>query len=208
MTTETETDTRQRNNELLPLVMSGDAAAREEMILLNMPLATFKVDAYLSCFPHLEYLREDLISEGYVALVDAVNRAVNGGVRNPTGYLSVAIQKQIGQSIDAELFATSKHSARYWRGQGDEPVPLQKVPNSDYVLAELEYDTRKKDDLKELIVGCCESDEECAIVDLRMKGYKDDEIARQLDIPKTTVFMLRRELHERCLATGEIVSDS
>lgn len=43
----TELDTKRRNVELLPLVAAGDKAARDEMIVLNMPLVAFKVDSTL-----------------------------------------------------------------------------------------------------------------------------------------------------------------
>lgn len=209
MTTVTDTDTKQRNAELLPFVAAGDQSARDEMVVLNMPLVSFKVDAYLSCFPHLEYLRDDLVSEGNVALIEAVDRcrSCNGGSINPIGYLSVAIHKQIGHFVDSEIFANPDRTTRFRRQQGKDPERSHKVPNSDFVLSELFQDTRKEAELLELILDCCESEEERAIVDLRIKGYKDDEIASQLEMSKTAVFMLRRELYQRCLATGEIVSD-
>lgn len=205
----TDLDTKKRNIELLPLVAAGDEAAREEMIVLNMPLVTFKVDAYLSCFPHLEYLRDDLVSEGNVALVEAVNRCreCGGGAINPIGYLSVAIHKQIGHFVDNEVFAHGERTTRLRRQQGRDLDRVHKVSNSDYVLASLEFDTRKEGDLLEAILGCCETDEERAIVDLRIKGYVDEEIASQLEISKTTIFMLRRELYQRCIVAGEITSD-
>lgn len=205
----TEVETKQRNNELFDLVVGGSKVARDEMIVLNMPLVTFKVDAYLSCFPHLEYLRDDLVGEGNLALVEVMNHIGTGNVKagNVTGYLSLSIQKRIGQAIDGEMFTTSKHSVRRWRREGENANPLHKVPNSDFVLSQLENDTRKEADLLDAILDCCESDEERAIVDLRIKGYKDDEIASQLEISKTTIFMLRRQLYQRCIAAGEIISD-
>jgi hypothetical protein len=146
------------NAALYALVAKGDKAAREEMITNNMPLVLFKVDSYLACFPHLAYLRDDLVGEGNLELVVTVNR-INGGIAvdYPTGYLSVAIQMALGRFIDNELYSSDR-SARRSRSSGDELESLHKVPNSDFVIGELEFDPRKEADLLELIVGCCESE--------------------------------------------------
>lgn len=202
------TDIRERNNALYPRVARGDKEARDELIELNMPLVAIKVDDYLTCFPHLSYLTDDLVGEGNLALVSACDKIMRGEVTNDnlTGYLRVSIHNVIGHYVDDELHSSDR-SARRRRQNGEDPQRFHKVPNSNYVLDELSHDPRAEADLHELILGCCDSDEERAIVDLRIKGYKDDEIARQLDISKTTVFMLRRELYQRCLATGEITSD-
>ena len=202
----TTTSPREANDRLYARVAKGDKAARDEMIVANMPLVTFKVSAYLQVFQNLEYLREDIIGEANLALVEAVDKMSAGDVGSPTGYMSVSIQKAIGHFIDSELYSSDR-SARRGRQNGDELEPFHKVPNSDFVIGELEFDPRKEADLLELIVGCCESDEERAIVDLRQKGYVDAEIARLLDIPLTTTYMLRRELYQRVLATGEVAAD-
>ena len=200
--------TSDRNSQLATLVSRGGKAARDEMIESNMAIVAGKVNDYLICFPHLAYLKDDLIGDGNLALVDAADRIMRGEVadKNLMGYLRVAVAIAIGHSIDAELYSSDR-SARRHRQNGEDPHPFHKVPNSDHVLSELGHDPRPETELLNLIVSQCETDEERAIVDLRMKGYKDDEIARQLDIPKTTIFMLRRELYQRCLETGEIVSD-
>ena len=202
------TDTRQRNDELHQRIAKGDKKARDQLIELNLPLATMKVDDYLACFPRLEYLRDDLIGDGQLALVDAANRLQSAGkVKDATSYLRVAIQKAIGNVIDTELYGKDRDARRQPDDASYNRQQLAKVCNSDHVIGELEHDPRKEADLLELIVGCCESDEERAIVDLRRKGYVDAEIAKTLDIPLTTTYMLRRELYQRVLATGEILPD-
>lgn len=197
------------NEELYPLVARGDHGARNAMIEANIGLVKFKAEAFVAQFPHLEYLHDDMIGEGNLGLVEAVDRIRDGVVGNGTnitGYLSVAMQKSIGHLVDNELYSSDR-TARRARQNGDDLESLHKVPNSDHILGELEFDPRRETDLLELIVGCCESDEERAIVDLRKKGYVDIEIARQLDIPRSTVCMLRLELYKRVIATGEVVAD-
>jgi hypothetical protein len=197
------------NEELFPLVAARDQKSRDALIEANMALVKFKADAYIAMFPHLEYLRDDMIGEGNLSLVEAVDRIRDGVVSNAgniTGYLSIAVQKSIGHLIDNELYSSDR-TARRDRLNGDEPRPLHKVPDSEHVIGELEFDPRKEVDLLELILGCCETDEERAIVDLRTKGYVDIEVARQLDIPRSTVQLLRLDLYRRVVATGEVVAD-
>ena len=206
------TDTRRRNDGLCRLIAQGSKAARDELVELNMPLVVLKVDGYLACFAHLEYLRDDLIAEGNLALVQAVTRMQEGEVKDATSYMSTSIQKAIGHFIDGELYTPSgsrgARTARRRHGDGDDAQTFHKVPNSEFVLDKLYYDPSQEAELLDLIRAQCESDEERAIVDLRIKGYVDSEIAKALDIPLTTTFMLRRELYQRVLATGEVTSDS
>ena len=202
------TDTTRRNDELYGRITQGDSLAISEMIEANIPLVKSKVEGFLTAFPHLEYLRDEMIGEGNLALCEAVNLMRTAKpIARPSGYLTAAILKGIGNFIDSELY-TSDRTARRRRSNGDDQEQLCKVSNSDSVLGSLDYDPRPEAELLDLIQGCCESDEERAIVDLRIKGYVDDEIARQLDIPKTTVFMLRRGLYKRVLATGEVTPES
>lgn len=203
-------DIKETTTALYPRVVAGDTTASGEMIEVNMPVVGLKVNDLLQVCPHFEYLRDDLVGEGNLALVEAVARIARGDVKNTniTSYLWTAVMKSIGNFIDEELFSdTSGRTVRSRRSAGVDQTPSTKAPNSDFVLGNLEYDPRGEAELLDLIQGCCESDEERAIVDLRIKGYVDSEIARQLDIPKTTVFMLRRELYQRVLATGEVTPD-
>lgn len=204
------TDIRQRNDDLYPRVVAGDRAAIDEMICMNMPIVCIKVDDLVGCFPGLAYLRDEMIGEGNLGLVESINKLVGSNPQkkvNPTGYINVAVQRSIGNLTDREL-NTSDRTARHRRQHDQEPNSTHKVPDSERVLSQLDYDPNKEVELLDLILGCCQSDEERAIVDLRIKGYVDREIAKTLDIPLTTVFMLRRELYQRVLATGEVQPES
>ena len=71
----------QRNNELYPAVVAGDAAAREAMILNNLGLVVTKANALICQVPGVAYLRDDLVSAGNIGLVTAVNQIAAGRVR-------------------------------------------------------------------------------------------------------------------------------
>src|SRR5689334_13872772 len=92
------------NDELYPLVAAGDKAAHERMILNNVDLVEWRVDEFVRRVPSAETLRDDLISEGYLALTQAVDDLCNGESQcsNPTGYLSTAIQFAIEKYDDRQ----------------------------------------------------------------------------------------------------------
>ena len=64
----------EKNAALFERVAAGDAAAREEMIVGNMPLAVAKVESFLRCFPGVAHLRDDLTSAAFTGLIKAVNQ--------------------------------------------------------------------------------------------------------------------------------------
>jgi DNA-directed RNA polymerase specialized sigma subunit len=196
--------TREDNIAFYERILSGDKAAAEEMILRNRKLVCENVKNYLTEFSFARYLENDLIGEGELALVTAVNQLVNGecGSKriNPTGYLSVAITHAI---------------AAFTEEQGPVRVPgrtqRQKRLDGEVIyrpvaLGEAEDDLTDPDrlrDLQEEIDDVCESDEDRMIVSLRSQGYNDRQIAEQLGLPWSAVYRLRRDLYKRFLtATG------
>ena len=74
--------TIEKNNELFPAVVAGDAAAREAMIVNNLGLVVVKADSLIRQMPSVAYLRDDLVSAGYIGLVRAVNKVPTGRVRH------------------------------------------------------------------------------------------------------------------------------
>lgn len=196
---------RELNDELYPLVVAGDEAARERMIEVNMPLVTNKVDTFLAVFPHLEYLRDDLMSEGFIGLCIAVNKMAEGGPRqnaNPTGFMSYKIHYQLGDLADKEA-GTGAHpnTLRALRKAGK--AAAQQVEADPDILppatGDETIDPMAMTDLIDEIESCCEDENELEIVRLRAKGYVDQEIADQLHIPLTTTYMLRRGIYARFL---------
>lgn len=77
-------------------------------------------------------------------------------------------------------------------------VPIDKIPDDAF-----SYDPRQLENLWQTIESCCEGELELTIVRLRAEGYVDREIAERVDLPLTTIFVMRREIYARFLeATG------
>lgn len=177
-------------------VRMGNVEARERMILGYTALVMHKVDSWLSVFPTLAYLCDDMVSEGFYAVTKAINKIAEGDLpetNNPTGYVSVAIHNGISN------FAMDEATIRVPRSV----APDQRASVSVRVFEGLETDMaammdhEELVDLKDILDSLCLTEYDSAIMDLRTRGYTDAEVASELGLPPTTVYMLRRELYER-----------
>jgi DNA-directed RNA polymerase sigma subunit (sigma70/sigma32) len=196
---------RDENDELYAAVIAGDEAAKKRMIEGNMPLVLLRVDAYIRCFPGVEHLRDDMASEGFLGLCTAVNKLSESEVReksNATGYLNWWINSSIGQVVDSEGgVGASARTVRNHRKAG-KAIVKQVTDDVDAVRPDVVVDPMAMTDLRDLIDACCESEEERMIVRMREEQYpcgSDREIAAALNLPYSTVYMMRREIYRRFL---------
>lgn len=193
---------REKNNELYSRVMAGDEQARQQMIEGNMALVGNKVNAFIRGHPQAGHLRDDLRSAGYIGLVQAVNamdKHENPENPNPTGYLSIAIHREIKRLADGEALISvpdrTQRDARKENRQIKAPTVHQGIPKS--------FDDQKQDspleviELRDLLDSCCESDDERTILRMREEGYSDRDIADAIGLSHTTTYMMRRELEKR-----------
>ena len=159
------------NERLYLLVREGNADARQEMITNNMPLVIAIVDGYLKVNQDFAYLRDDLTSEGFLRLVQAVSDLAdsNRRVRKPTAYLS--------RSIRYSIFKNARHS----------PYQLATMDTTKRSLAFCS-DSIERVDTQDLIDQCCETDLDRQIIGLRKQGNTFAEIAETVRLaPQTTV---------------------
>lgn len=194
-----ETASREQNDLLYPAVVSGDEAAIDKMIRINMPFVLSKVESYILAYPDIEYLRDDMVGEGLQELVVAVRKMAEepSEAPNPTGYISFRIQKAIGNVIAGEHGnGACTETVRKRRRSGEEF--LRQVPMPD-ALPEQSVDPTAMPELRDLLYASCETEIDRQIIDLRERGYRDSEIAGIIDTPLTTTYMLRRAIYARFL---------
>lgn len=197
------------NDRLYLLVVAGDSAAKEEMIISNLSLVPVKVQSYLLHFPQCEHLRDDLISQGFVAVVEAVNNMIGNEIDepNPTGYISQCIQYALGDLMDQEATVrVPKRTYLEHKAAGHEihrPEREATVGFEDVLEREARTDPRSMVDLRDELAGCCECRWDKSILRLREQGYSDADIAQQLGIPKTTAYMMRRGIYARFLERNQ-----
>jgi hypothetical protein len=200
-----------RNNTLCQRLLAGDTSAREEMILANMDLVQQKVGRFLQEFPRYQYLADDLLSEGYLGLVQAVDRIAKGQLRNdrPTAFLSLYIHEAFATCINNEQLIQVPARTRRHLTKQDRPLPpVMSVPLSEAKLEHKAVDGSGTSELYDELLGCCECDVEREILELRGQGHKDPSIAAILDLSQYTVYMTRRELYERFLERNPEMKES
>ena len=184
-----------RNNELFPAVVAGDLLARQTLIEENMALVVVKADSLIKRLPLLHYLRDDLISAGYVGLVSGVNEIAQGRLkdgRTVTKYLGESAlhamllllphEKTIYVSWYSSYVARNPASVPWDPRPIDPPAVANIIPESieapqSYAVVEL----------RDTLAACCKSDLDRDLLRLREEGYTLIEIAAQLHVPKTTL---------------------
>jgi DNA-directed RNA polymerase specialized sigma24 family protein len=194
--------TVEKNNQLFPAVVAGDAAARDAMIEGNMALVVVKADALIRRMPTVAYLRDDLVSAGHVGLVKAVDKAVKGRIRSMK-----ALNAYIGRCVTREMLELlprersihvprkSCDAARKNDHPIQAPVVLNMVPEWLQAHSQLAVVA-----LRDTLDACCKSPTERECLRLREAGHTFQEIADALAMPLTTVYGLFRVLRDRVFA--------
>ena len=119
---------------------------------------------------------------------------------NPTGYISVAITHEIARVAEKEsamgLTSIPEPENGPSRGSDDDvPEVGHNVPES--IIDANESAVQGLFDLRDMLDSCTEREEERTLLRMREKGYSDREIAEALNMSRTSVQRLRKELEER-----------
>jgi RNA polymerase sigma factor (sigma-70 family) len=156
--------TSEENKSLYARIKQGDENARQQMITGYMPLVVDVVDTFLKSRPHLEYLRDDLMSEGFLNLTSSVTKFVVRDVDEPTAYLASTLRRAIAEVV-CEIGDKPGCAERYTFG-----------PDS----------TEEIDILDELDAACL-TDLDRKLVELRRAGFTFYEIAEAVERSRPTV---------------------
>jgi hypothetical protein len=207
-----ETLDAEKNAALFERVAAGDAAAREEMIVGNMPLAVAKVESFIRCFPRVAHLRDDLTSAAFTGLVKAVNQMAEGcdikdsAKWNPTDCIGSWINRELGRLTEDETCIRVPHTSKdRARTEGEELTPPL-VGNA--IPERFEVPSYEKElEMRDLIDSCCNCVEERTFVAMREARHTLVEIA--VAIHKTRMFTQRmgRELDARVQRKLKAVRD-
>lgn len=125
--------TDEENEALYHRIRTGDTAAISEMIERNMPGVISRVGEFLRLYPRFSYLRDDLVSEGFMALTKTVNRfTVIEAEKHPSGRIVFEIDRALGSYSDTEVGSgmMSERSVRRHRKHQDIPGRLPFDVNS------------------------------------------------------------------------------
>lgn len=197
-----ETLNTETNLELAPLVAAGDDAARRRMIEGNMALVVSKVDAYIHFFPQYAYLRDDLTSAGFTGLVLAVNHMAEEGCGSatPVEYIGVSIARELGELAEETetLIRIPRETQRLATAKGERiKAPVASTNGLETCTHE---SAEAVVDMRDLIASCCGSDEERTYVRMREAGHKLQEISAAVNMPLSSLHVMKEALYRRVLA--------
>ena len=155
--------------------------AIENMVVSNIPLVILKAETYVNLHNNLEFLQDDLISEGLLALNTAVQDLADsdtpedGG--NCTAYLSTRVLWALCNYVDKEEY---------------QQIPTGYAPPGPHVI-----DPRDIVEARDLLESACLTPEDHVIIQMREKGSTDQEIADSLNIPRRAVNFMRQDIFNR-----------
>jgi hypothetical protein len=201
----------ERNVALFERVLAGDAAAREEMIVGNMPLAVVKVESFIRCLPGIAHLRDDLTSSAFTGLVKAVNQMADGtalkyeGNWNPTDCIGAWINRELGELIETEGIVPPHTSKNRARAQGKEltlPTIVNVIPERFEVPS---YE--RELEMRDLIESCCACEEERTFIAMREAGYTLAEIAAAINRSVASTYRMGKSLDARVQHKLEAIRD-
>lgn len=193
-------------------VVAGDAAAREEMITGNLPLAIANVESFVRRFPGTAHLRDDLTSAAFTGLVKAVNQMATGcQIRhpetwNPTECIGTWINRELGEVLDLEatirLPARSKYRAQAAGEELKAPTVQHDIPERFEVPS---YE--KELEMRDLIESCCTCEDERTFVAMREAGHTLVEIAAAIGKSRMFTQRMGKQLEARVMRKWEALRD-
>ncbi len=147
----------------------------------HLRLAISIVGRYMLFFD-CNHLFDDLSGAAFEGVVVAANRLHTLKHNNVTGYIVRYIHNFVSVAL--------KKSPVVPTPRGHVPVKIKQIDH---------HDCGYSDDFvqSDILDNLTRTKEERNIVDLRIKGYTDQEIANTLKIPTTRVFRIRKTLKER-----------
>lgn len=201
---------KDRNQLLYSQVQGGSVAAAEALITENMPLVVVKVGDFLDAHPQHAHLRDDLVSEGNVALVEWVQRLTrpHEAIKNLSGSLKKALVRAMQSLCDRDaglgVCDRTMQRRRALAKSGAAVDELPTVAGGDNLDSLPESAGRRHTELREEIASCCKTDFERDVVRLREAGYVDAEIGEQLGKHPDTVRQARKRIEARYHSCYEI----
>lgn len=181
---------RETNVELYSQVQAGDPTSINAMIENNLPYVHWRVRSFLTEWPIYANLEDELISSGYDSVVTSVHALVGKehANPNPTGYISTAIYRSIIKVIKQ---LASNIASRQTK------KPTKVVPLKPHRCSKPAPCDSKQRELMDEILGCCESDNERLVIQMKADGCTEREISSRVGIPQQSLNRLINDIYTR-----------
>ncbi len=170
---------REENEKLFRKILDGKRAAKR-LVEGNMAYVVSKVKSFLYEYTGFEFLRDDLISEGFLVLTRIAENVAQNGEMNeedfsPQGMISVSLRNAWINMIRVE----------------------REIPLTDAIAETHIHSEADVVDLKLDILSCCENDRERQVVEYRCQGLGDENIGAMFGVTKARIGQIRNKIFER-----------
>lgn len=176
-------DSNQRDMEFIRGLPEGPErrVAIDKIITANVPLVFTKANTYINLHNDVEFLCDDLISEGLVALTLAVFDLASMETPDDGGNCTAFIATRIVWAM-CKFVEKDEH---------------QQIPKGYSPPGPIIIDPRDEIETQDLLKSTCNTPEDHVIIDMRKKGCNDQEIADCLGLSRRAVNFTRNEIMNR-----------
>jgi hypothetical protein len=177
----------ERLNELSPALARNDISQENlnEIILGFIRIAFYLVNKISL---RKDYQRLWLQAEALYALTRAVDRAKGRQIENLKGYFVTTVDRHIKYKSSIIKVPPSSNRARVKRGLNAIHITVTKLLKSTAIT------TNKTAQILEEIRVCAEDEVERQIIELKRAGFKDLDVAEQLNCSRQYVSRVKRKI--------------
>lgn len=183
-------------HEIYLRLLAGDRSQRDVLIIAAQRLVKLAVGRFIERNYDARYLREDLHSEGTLALIQAVDVLCDGrsAVENVAGYLRLQVKSACRDYFDNDGTVGSGKSTKSNRrraGLDSKDKPCVPISACD----DLPSDERQA--VLYRLLSLCETEEERQIVRLRAERMTDAQIGNTIGLTQQTINRRRQKIECR-----------
>jgi DNA-directed RNA polymerase specialized sigma subunit len=205
--------TKEDNYKLYERVRAGDDDAKREMIEGNMSLVMVRVNWYLRKCPQMNFIRDDLISAGFIGLCTAVNQMETSpkDIVNPIGYMYTIVDRFVTREADEETtIKVPQRSQQRHHTKGMEleiPTPVSSQ-TAEVIFAKMEdRDHTLSFDIRDELNACCRDDYDRCVIAMVCEEYLDIEIGEVLGLTRAMVQRMKARIFQTFRDRWEALND-
>ena len=176
---------REENEVLFESIKAGKKASKR-LVEGNMPYVIRMVELFIEDTPTYAYLRDDLMSEGFLTLTKIANLMSHEDVPEeqyfPQALMSVALKNAFLNLVRLE----------------------KEVPLAPSMVENLCYSTVAEEELMMDIISLCENDMERQMVVFNCVGMESDRVAELVGCTPRQLRSMKERLAKRCYEVLEI----
>lgn len=197
------------NIECLQRAIAGDDGAIDEFIIKNMRLVGSIVTKFISLHPGAQYLADDLFCEGLLFLTEGAKRWVGSAQESNEyftgneekisilGYLYIAIYRNVQRYYEVDSTDTISDTLRSRHTPLGGNTPTRRIDMPQDWIESQTYDAFVEIFYLEQIYGACLTEEETHLVNARLAGLTQKEVAKELGISVPTTRKREQKLYRR-----------